>query len=779
MVALNVAANPTAWTLEQESTIRSISSREFGPRPIRHLLASALAFLAFGVPTARAGNQVWTGTSLRAKSIEAIARDPLNSQRMWAAAFGAGVYRSLDGGATWTGYRNGLINTFVRCLAVQPRHPDSVFCGTNDGVFLSTDGGVNWSKALSTNASVRALAIHPVRTGIIYCGIFGNGVFKSLNGGKNWSQINLGLVNTNVRDIALHPTKPETVLVATGTGGGIHRSFNGGLSWAQVADTTATNGAAEQIQFDRLDPQRIYVAEADRGVIRSADGGATWVRINRGLTSLRGRALAVVDTLRYLGTDNAGVFFTTLNDTLWHPASTGLPALRVDALFAGAAAPSTVWAGTDGAGVVRSNDRGASWTGLDGGLLSTLSFSLAVAASTGAVYDGCGFGDQFWRSADQGVTWTRATSLLSHDSEHGIALDPIATNTLYVCAYGVGVYRSDDGGATFSRPDSLNLSLTNPFVRDLLAWPGESGHLFAGTGIGPFESTDGSATWVSRVGDLPASFSTRALALVPGAQATLYAGSDTSGASLGNAGVFKSVDGGGHWTKMSAGLPRSVIHALLVDAANASVVYAGTDSGAFRTADGGVLWAPASTGLPPGEVRALAQDGANGIALFCGVYGAGVFQSFDGGSSWQPVFAQSGLSNLFVRALAVDGVRRTIYAGTENGVAALSRYVVPVTAVEPQAPEPLALAASPNPARGGMVRLTASLPRAGRVRLGAYSIAGARVRELVDVEAPAGRFTWTWDGQGARGRPLPSGIYFIRLESVEGTRSIRVALLSR
>ncbi len=730
------------------------------------------------MPAARAGNQVWTGTGPRAKSIEAIARDPLNPQRMWAATFGAGVYRSLDGGVTWTGYRAGLVNTFVRCLAVQPRHPDSVFCGTNDGVFLSTNGGVSWSKRLSTSASVRGLAIHPVRTGIVYCGVYGGGVYKSLNGGQNWGQINLGLVNTNVRDVALQPAKPETVFAATGTGGGVHRSFNGGLSWTQVPDTTATNGAAEQIQFDRLDPQRVYVAETDRGVIRSLDGGATWGRINRGLTSFRGRALAVVDTLRYFGTDNAGVFYTTLNDTTWHPASAGLPTLKVDALFAGATAPSTVWAGTDGGGICRSDDRGASWFQLDGGLLSTLSFSLAVRASTGAVYDGCGFGDQFWRSADQGATWTRAASLFSHDSEHGIAADPIATSTVYLTAYGAGVYRSDDDGATWFNSDG-GATLTNPFVRDLVAWPGESGHLFVGTGIGPFESTDGGASWASRVGDLPVSFSTRALALVPGVLATLYAGSDTSGASLGNAGVFKSVDGGGNWTNKSVGLPRSIVHSLLVDAANPAVVYAATDSGVYRTANGGDLWTRTSTGLPAGDVRALAQDPVNTIALFCGVYGAGVFQSFDGGSSWQPVYAQSGLSNLFVRVLAVDGTRRTIYAGTENGVAALSNYAVPVVAVEPADAGPLTLAAWPNPAPGRMVRLEASLPRAGRVRLVAYSIAGERVRELVDVEAPGGRYTWTWDGRDHRGRPLPSGVYFIRLESAEGARSIRVALLSR
>jgi photosystem II stability/assembly factor-like uncharacterized protein len=154
-----------------------------------------------------AGNQVWTGTSPRAKSIEAIAADPLNPLRFWAATFGGGVARTTDGGATWTTERTGLVTTFVRCLAAQPHHPDSLYCGTNDGVFLSTDGGLSFSKLLSTNVSVRAIAIHPIRTGVIYAATNGSGVYKSINAGKNWSQINLGLTNVNVRDVAINPAQ--------------------------------------------------------------------------------------------------------------------------------------------------------------------------------------------------------------------------------------------------------------------------------------------------------------------------------------------------------------------------------------------------------------------------------------------------------------------------------------------------------------------------------------------------------------------------------------------
>src|SRR5512147_949849 len=127
------------------------------------VLASLVLSLAAPVAPSLAGPQAWTGGAPRARGVEAIVADPLDPNRAWAASFGAGVYRTLDGGATWTAHRTGLTNTYVRALAVQPKHPDSLYCGTNDGVFLSLDGGLNWSKLLSTSTSVRAVSIHPVR----------------------------------------------------------------------------------------------------------------------------------------------------------------------------------------------------------------------------------------------------------------------------------------------------------------------------------------------------------------------------------------------------------------------------------------------------------------------------------------------------------------------------------------------------------------------------------------------------------------------------------------
>jgi photosystem II stability/assembly factor-like uncharacterized protein len=413
---------------------------------------------------------------------------------------------------------------------------------------------------------------------------------------------------------------------------------------------------------------------------------------------------------------------------------------------------------------------------VDGGLLATYGFTLACAATTGTVYDGCGFGDQFWRSTDGGGSWTRASYLFTHDSIHGLALDPVTAGTLYLSAYGAGVFRSTDGGVTWSNPDSLSNTLGSSFVRELVAVPGQAGHLFVGGGNGVWESLDGGSTWSSVSTGLPASFSVRSLALVPGAPLTLYAGSDS-------AGVWKSADGGASWAPATVGIPTPFIHSLLTSAANPLTVFAGTDSGLYRTTNGGASWAAVRAGLPYGAnagVRALARDELSPQVLFAGLFGSGVFESLDGGVTWTPLFAQSGPPNLAIRSLAVDPVRRTVYAGTDNGVWSASLYATPLAVEPPPRSLSLALGAWPNPARGEPVNVEFVLPQAGAVEVAVFDLAGARVRTLGRfAQATAGTHRLAWDFRRDGGGPIPGGVYFVRLRTPWGERAQRISLVER
>jgi len=294
-----------------------------------------------------------------------------------------------------------------------------------------------------------------------------------------------------------------------------------------------------------------------------------------------------------------------------------------------------------------------------------------------------------------------------------------------------------------------------------------------GTGIGVWESLDGGAHWAPRNGGgLPASFSVRGLALVPSGAGTLYAGSDSSG-------IWKSTDGGNTWAAANAGLPTPFVHDLLVDAANPLTVYAASDSGVFKSVNGGGSWSRASTGLPYGTLgsaRALAQDATHPAVLFCGLFGSGVFESLDGGARWGPVFGNTGLASLNVRALAVDGSQVTLYAGTDDGVAAVSNYVT-VASVERRAERAgLALAAWPNPMHAGSVTIQFALPQPGRASLEVFSVNGRRLRTLARGQEGAGAHVVSWDRRDADGRELTPGIYFLRLDTPVGARTDRLAI---
>src|SRR5262245_14497636 len=366
---------------------------------------------SFGL-SAHAGVGSWTSGGPFAKSVKDLIAHPNQSAVLYAGTFGLGVYKSTDGGVTWRQHRSGFRNSFVRCLAMDPARPETLYAGTNDGLYGSHDGDSTWTLLFDAGAlgtSVRAVTLDRFHPGTIYTGTFDVGIFKSIDYGAHWTPINLGLTNTSVRCITIHPTNPDTVLAGTGTNGGVFSSSDGGLSWEQIPDTAVSVSAAEKIVYDLQRPTNIYVATGSHGVILSRNGGVTWSRLARGLTSFLTRSLVVIDTVRYVGTDTSGVFFSTLSDTLWHAASNGMSNRQVDALLA--RSQTEVWAGTDGGGVFHTVNSGGSWSQVDGGLLLTDVLSLAISPNSSLVYSGTGFGDQFWWSTDHGGGWTRTPGL--------------------------------------------------------------------------------------------------------------------------------------------------------------------------------------------------------------------------------------------------------------------------------------------------------------------------------------------------------------------------------
>jgi hypothetical protein len=185
-----------------------------------------------------------------------------------------------------------------------------------------------------------------------------------------------------------------------------------------------------------------------------------------------------------------------------------------------------------------------------------------------------------------------------------------------------------------------------------------------------YKSTDGGAHW-SASSDGLTGLEVGALAVDPKTPTTVYAG----GVGPEVFGVFKSTDGGQHWSPSHSGFPAAPDNEslagpfhIVVDPQTPSTLYAGTSVGVFKSTNAGGFWSAQNTGLSGTPVTALAIDPKNPSTLFVATP-AGVFKSVDAGAHWSSSDAGLGSDSPGVRALTVDPRdSATVYAGTGVGV---------------------------------------------------------------------------------------------------------------
>jgi photosystem II stability/assembly factor-like uncharacterized protein len=259
----------------------------------------------------------------------------------------------------------------INALATNPTAPQTIFAATSGGVFKSTDGGGSWSTANTglPDTGLSAVTIDQAAPQTVYVGTDTSGVFKSTDGGSNWSPANAGLPGSPVSVLAIDPV--STTLYA-GIGNVIYRSTDGGSSWTSIY-TVSNASSVTALAIDPASPQTLFAGTSDLGVFRSTDGGSNWSPVNTGLTSTSVRTLAIDTTAPqtvYIGT-SGGAFKSTDGGNHWKAVNTGLAGASVKTLAIDPTSPQTLYAGTDGKGVFESTDGGNSWTPVNVGLAST------------------------------------------------------------------------------------------------------------------------------------------------------------------------------------------------------------------------------------------------------------------------------------------------------------------------------------------------------------------------------------------------------------------------
>jgi photosystem II stability/assembly factor-like uncharacterized protein len=324
-----------------------------------------------------------------------------------------------------------------------------------------------------------------------------------------------------------------------------------------------------------------------------------------------------------------------------------------------------------GVGIFKSTNGGGSWRAINFGLADTAVSSLAIAPQDPRIlYAGTLSGGVF-KSIDGGESWgttgltnNDVIALMTNNSINALAIDPQNPRTVYA-ATGAGLYKSIDAGITWMRlaPDYL------PPVQLLAIDPRRPGIIYAGEGGccsdgALFKSADGGVHWT----EIPAMSGCLMNAMLFPQQRsdTVYAAAGCMTGEVINPYIFKSVDGGTSWSTLNLALPEMrLISALAINPQNPDTLYVGTpDHGVFKTIDGGVTWQAVDPNLRPPGVNALVIDPQNPNQIYLGT-GAGVLKSTDAGSSWN--FDNTGLHANGVTALALDPLdSSTLYAAAEG-----------------------------------------------------------------------------------------------------------------
>ncbi len=234
-------------------------------------------------------NIVWVGTG-----------EPQNRQ---SSPYGAGVYRSLDGGRTWK--HMGLRETrHIGRIVIHPTNPDIVYVaavghlwGPNEerGVYKTTDGGETWQKVLYIDENTGAidLVMDPSDPNTLYAAMYqrrrtpwgfsasgpGSGLYRTLDGGKTWKELTNGLPEGDKGRIGVDVYRRDGRIVyarveSRGAGRGVYRSTDRGETWEKMSSMNPRPMYFGFIRIDPNDPERIYLGGVSLQV--SEDGGRTW-----------------------------------------------------------------------------------------------------------------------------------------------------------------------------------------------------------------------------------------------------------------------------------------------------------------------------------------------------------------------------------------------------------------------------------------------------------------------------------------------------------------------
>jgi photosystem II stability/assembly factor-like uncharacterized protein len=688
-----------------------------------------------------------TNISGRATDIAVAERSA--GRRIYVAYATSGVWKSDDNGATWTPIFDDMPSTSIGDLAVAPSNPNHLWVGTGEanifrasmagvGIYKSTDGGRTFTHmGLSDTQTIGRILVHPTNPDIVYVAASGHewtdnemrGVFKTTDGGKSWTKVLYKSPRTGAWDLVMDPTNPEIVYASMWQRvrrkwsdprvepgyeeSGVFKTMDGGATWTDVSSGLPAPQHRGRIGIDiaRSNPKVLYALvdnyepgrppqENERDaygrpisearikaaeVYRSDDAGATWRKAsdsNEFMTNHSGTYGWVFGQIRVdpadentvftmglrlnISTDGGKTFAAFANSNRVHSDHHGL--------WIDPADPRVIYNANDG-GFYWSSDRGQTWqfaVRAGGAQFYNLVLDNSSPAwMYGSIQDHGSFrGKLVLEEGRDNLPAVAFTGAPGGEGSHQ-AIDPKNPNIVYSHGFYGNFTREDlsippqrgrrgGGGQAGQAPPQGPQRVTNirPKEEDLRAqWmapvvlsPHDPNTVYLGFQY-VFRSTNRGDAWERISPDLTANDPKQmlprssseipyqtitALEESPRVKGLLYAGTDDGR-------LHVTTDAGKTWTDLSARIPSRKWYSRVVPSVHADNTVYVTQRGRedddfapyiYRSTDGGKTFTSIVGNIPAGPVNVIREDPGNPNVLYVGT-DFGAFISQDAGRTWQ------------------------------------------------------------------------------------------------------------------------------------------------
>ena len=617
--------------------------------------------------------------------VRSLVIHPTNPATMWVGAVAGGVWKTTNGGGSWSTNTDFLANLAVSCLAIDPANPNVLYAGTGEGfynhdgvqgygIFKTTDGGNTWVQLPSTNHPdfywVNRLAISPTNSQHLLAATRSPGkILRSTDGGGSWST--RLVAPTTMDDVRFKPNTesdgsegfevPDVFAIQCVAGsfrGHVYYSRNDGVDWSLASGLpTPVDFQRVELAYSRSNPLIVYASVAFEGgqLFRSTNGGLSFVQMGGpvGGTSASWYANTVwVDPInpdRVLVGGYPNLWRTTQGGAGgWTQANNIHPDHHAIVSHPGynGGTNTTVYVGNDG-GVYQTTSVLATpltWTPLNNNLAITQFYGGAGNVATGRIIGGTqDNGTVRYLNNPQTPNWT---TMFGGDGGF-CAADQTDPNYFYGEYISLRIFRSTDGGtsATYIWPgipancgDGPCANFTAPFILD----PNNPNTLLAG-GKSLWRSTNAKAsqpTWTEIKEPAGSTFNyVGAIAVAPNQPNIIWVG-------YNDGSVYRTANGTAAnptWTQADSQLPHG---------------------GHFCTR---ITIAPPALEGPPAGGTEDPQVGFTVYVTFGGFNNDNVWKTQNNGLSWTNI--HNNLPIAPIRSLVVSpSDPNKLYVGTEVGV---------------------------------------------------------------------------------------------------------------